>query len=198
MKKISTPCLKSASTSRWSFSRWNLTSSRSADTRYLFVSTSCAPTLESTSFLISVVPCWLGVTGTPARWLFKNCCLWDSNNLQVLFQLKIPTREWLPQVTHSIDCYKTEWIRRDQQPKLKPPSALEKLINKSCDSDQINTLSCALHRRWSQVVPCQGFYWCTCYCAYIYGKSYTRWLHHTPINTRKQSCIKLHDQTHQA
>ena len=43
---------------------------------------SCAPTLESTSSLISCVPCWLGVTGTRARWLFKNCCLWDNYKLQ--------------------------------------------------------------------------------------------------------------------
>ena len=34
--------------------------------------------------------------------------------------------------------------------------------------------------------------------SYEHGKSYTRWLHHTPINTRKQSCINLHDHTHQA
>ena len=43
---------------------------------------SCAPTLESTSSLISCVLCWLGVTGTRARWLFKNCCLWDNNKVQ--------------------------------------------------------------------------------------------------------------------
>ena len=34
--------------------------------------------------------------------------------------------------------------------------------------------------------------------SYKHGKSYTRWLHHTPINTWKQSCINLHDHTHQA
>ena len=45
---------KIASTSSWSFSQLNSTSSRSADTWYLLVSkTSCAPTLENTSSLIS-------------------------------------------------------------------------------------------------------------------------------------------------
>ena len=56
---------------------------QTADTWYPLVSKpSCAPTIESTSSLISCVPCWLGVNGTRARWLFKNCCLWDNNKLQ--------------------------------------------------------------------------------------------------------------------
>ena len=43
---------------------------------------SWAPTLESTSFLFSNVPCWLGVIGTCARWLLKKSCLWDSSHCQ--------------------------------------------------------------------------------------------------------------------
>ena len=35
------------------------------------MSISCAPTLESTSSLISIVPSWLALTGTRARWTFK-------------------------------------------------------------------------------------------------------------------------------
>ena len=80
-KGVSMPGLKTASTSSWEFSHYNSTSSRSADTWYPLVSISCAPTLESTSFLFSCVPCWLGVTGTRARWLLKNSCLWDNNKL---------------------------------------------------------------------------------------------------------------------
>ena len=35
--------------------------------------------------------------------------------------------------------------------------------------------------------------------SYQHGKSYTRWLHHTPINSPKiLACINLHDHTHQA
>ena len=35
--------------------------------------------------------------------------------------------------------------------------------------------------------------------SYKHGKNYTRWLHHTPIKTRKRlSCIKFQDHTHQA
>ena len=35
--------------------------------------------------------------------------------------------------------------------------------------------------------------------SYQLGKSYAKWLHHTPINTRKRlSCINLHDHTRQA
>ena len=46
-----------------------------------FVSTSWAPTVECTSSLFSCVPCWLGVTGTRARWFFKNSWFWDNNKL---------------------------------------------------------------------------------------------------------------------
>ena len=46
------------------------------------MSVSCAPTLESTSSLTSNVPCWLGAMGTRGKWLFKNCCIWDSNKDQ--------------------------------------------------------------------------------------------------------------------
>ena len=35
-----------------------------------------------TTLLIWCVLCWLGITGTRARWLFKNYCLWDNNKLQ--------------------------------------------------------------------------------------------------------------------
>ena len=41
-----------------------------------------SPTLEITSSLISCFPRWLGVTGTHARWLFKNCCFWDNSICQ--------------------------------------------------------------------------------------------------------------------
>ena len=66
-----------------------------------------APTLGSNSSLISCVPCWLGVTGTRARWLFENCCLWDSNKLQAArgnsFELIIFswTRSFTVRVTES-------------------------------------------------------------------------------------------------
>ena len=46
------------------------------------MSISCAPTLESTPTLISLVPSWLGVLGTLPRWLFKKSCLWDINYLK--------------------------------------------------------------------------------------------------------------------
>ena len=58
-----------------------LTTSRSAFW-YPFVCISCAPTLESTSSLISIVASWLGLTGTLARRLFKKSCLSDINKLQ--------------------------------------------------------------------------------------------------------------------
>ena len=51
-------------------------SSRS-DSSYLFVSVPCAPTLESTSSLISNVPCCLGVKGTRPKWFSKTSCLWE-------------------------------------------------------------------------------------------------------------------------
>ena len=41
-----------------------------------------SPTLESTSSLISCVPCWWGVNGTRARWLSNKSCLWDNSNCQ--------------------------------------------------------------------------------------------------------------------
>ena len=41
-----------------------------------------APTLEIISYLNSIVPSWLGVIGTRARWIFKRFCLWDNNKLQ--------------------------------------------------------------------------------------------------------------------
>ena len=75
--------LKTASKSSWYLSQYNSTSSRSAEeTWYQLVSISCAPMLESTSSLISCVTCWLEVTGSGARWLFKKCCLCDNNKLQ--------------------------------------------------------------------------------------------------------------------
>ena len=73
---------KTASTSSWSISQLNSTSSRYTDTWYALVTISCATTLESTSSIISCVSCWLGLTGTRARWWFKNYCLWDNNKLQ--------------------------------------------------------------------------------------------------------------------
>ena len=78
---VSVPVLKTASTSKWSFSQWNSKASRSY-TLYPLVSISCAPTLESNSSFISIVPSWLGVIGTRARWLFKESCLGDSKKLQ--------------------------------------------------------------------------------------------------------------------
>ena len=81
-KGVSIPGLKTAFTASWSISQWNSTSSRSVETWYPLVSKPCAPTPESTSSLISSVPCWLRETGTRARWLFKNRCLWDNNKLQ--------------------------------------------------------------------------------------------------------------------
>ena len=42
----------------------------------------CAPTLESTSSLISIFPSCLGAIGTCARWLFKKSCLRYNNKLQ--------------------------------------------------------------------------------------------------------------------
>ena len=53
-----------------------------SDTWHPLVSISCAPTLEGTSSLVSIVPSWLGVTGTRATWLFKKSCLWDNNKIQ--------------------------------------------------------------------------------------------------------------------
>ena len=41
-----------------------------------------APTLESTSSLISIVTSRLGLTGTRARWLFRKSCLWDNIKVQ--------------------------------------------------------------------------------------------------------------------
>ena len=46
------------------------------------MSISCAPTLKSNSSLIYRVPSWLGVTGTIARWVFKESWIWDINKLQ--------------------------------------------------------------------------------------------------------------------
>ena len=62
-------------------SQLNSMSSRS-DTLFSLVSVSCAPTLESTSPLISNVPCSLGVMRTRGKCLSKNCCLWNSNKYQ--------------------------------------------------------------------------------------------------------------------
>ena len=45
------------------------------------MSISCAPTLESTSYISSIVPSWLGVTGTCSIWLIKTPG-WDNNKLQ--------------------------------------------------------------------------------------------------------------------
>ena len=43
---------------------------------------SCAPSLQSTSTLISIVHCRFGVIGTLAKGLVEKCCLWDNNKLQ--------------------------------------------------------------------------------------------------------------------
>ena len=73
------PSLKTASTSGWPFSQWNSTSSRS-DTWHPLVSISCAPTLESTSSVISVLRSRLGVTGTLARRLLKSLMFGTSTS----------------------------------------------------------------------------------------------------------------------
>ena len=123
-KGVSMPGLKIAPTSSWSFSQSNWMSSRSADTGYTLVSISCAPTLESTSSLFSCVPCWLGLTGTRAWWLFKHCCLWDKNKLQAAREISWEhkvlswTRSFTVRVTvsgpksgdHSIPSLETEKI----------------------------------------------------------------------------------------
>ena len=57
--------------------QWNSKSTRS-DNVCSPVSTSCAPTLESTSSRISIDRGWLEVIGTRARWLFKQSCLWKN------------------------------------------------------------------------------------------------------------------------
>ena len=41
-----------------------------------------APALERTSSRISIVPCWLGLIGTCARWLLNKSCLCDNHKLQ--------------------------------------------------------------------------------------------------------------------
>ena len=80
-KGVSMPGLNIASMSNCEFSLLKSMSSRSVK-RYLLVSKSLAPTLESTSSLSSCVPCWLEVIGTPARWLSEKSCLWDNSNCQ--------------------------------------------------------------------------------------------------------------------
>ena len=84
-----------------------------------------SPTLESTSSLISCFPRWLGVTGTHARCLFKNCCLWDisisqaakgiSCELIVLFW----TRSFTAVVTESGPKSKVHWIPSFETEKIK-------------------------------------------------------------------------------
>ena len=75
-KMVAKMGIKSVSTT--TSSQVNSMSSRS-DTSYPLVSVSCAPTLESTSSLISTAPCWLGVMGTRGKGLSRPFGLWDSN-----------------------------------------------------------------------------------------------------------------------
>ena len=79
--KVPIPHLKTTSTSNWSFSQRFSIPSRWESCSAL-MSISCAPTLEKTSSLISIVPSWLGVNGTHARWVFRKSYLWDNNKLQ--------------------------------------------------------------------------------------------------------------------
>ena len=80
------------------------------------MSKSWAPTLESTSSLISNVPCWLGVMETCARWLFKKSCLWDNSNCQaawgVSYELivKFWSRSFTAKVTESGPKSRVHWI----------------------------------------------------------------------------------------
>ena len=54
-----------------------------SDRWYPPVSISWVPTLESTSSLNTIVPYWLGLIGTRARWIVKKYCVLDNNKLQV-------------------------------------------------------------------------------------------------------------------
>ena len=76
-----------------------------------------APTLESISTLISIVPPWFWVfVGTRARWLSKKPCLWDNSNCQAargisceLFVL-FWTRSFTAIVTESSSKSRLYWI----------------------------------------------------------------------------------------
>ena len=77
---------------------------------------SCARTLESTSSVISSVPCWWVQTGTSARWLLKNSCLWDNNKLQAARRIPpepvviFRTRSSLVRINESRPKSKDHWI----------------------------------------------------------------------------------------
>ena len=80
-KGVFMPGRKYLSTSSWYVSQHKSTSSRS-QAWYPLVSTFCAPTLESTSSLISIVPSCLEIFETRARWLFKTFCLSEKKGVR--------------------------------------------------------------------------------------------------------------------
>ena len=75
---MSIPGLYSAFITAFGSSQSNRRSSRSASS-YPLVFTDCAPTLDSTSFVISWYPSCLGVIVTPLKWSLRKFCLWSWN-----------------------------------------------------------------------------------------------------------------------
>ena len=106
VKAVSVPGWNTASMSKSGSSLWSSTAIIS-ETGYSFVSMSCAPTLQSTSSRISIIPCWMGLIGARTSGLLQKICLWDNNKLQAgrVFSWELIVISWTRSFTVRITEY---------------------------------------------------------------------------------------------